>query len=131
MDIFWRFLTTFAYFRKDFANLLGARPKRGSIKNWLPNKQTSFHQQSLDEALELRNVNSVEDLDNNVEVAKRIDRRLSIDIIGLPPSSKQIKNSRMDRSFSIDISPDDNNQAAAAALDSAAKITASLHLLPT
>ena len=48
----------------------------------IPKRKRSFHQHSLDTALELRNVTSVEDLDNpqHYEVAKRIDRRISVDI---------------------------------------------------
>ena len=43
----------------------------------------SFHQTTLEEALELRNVSSVENLTNpsHYEAAKRIDRRLSLDML--------------------------------------------------
>ena len=52
---------------------LGARPKKQN------SKQSSFHQSSLEAALELRNASSVEDLTNHAhyEVAQRIDRKLS------------------------------------------------------
>ena len=52
---------------------LGARPKKQNCKH------SSFHQSSLEAALELRNASSVEDLTNHAqyEVAQRIDRKLS------------------------------------------------------
>ena len=65
---------------KQFCNL-GARPKRSSLKkNGKYNRQKiSFHQQSLDDALEMKNVNSMESLkEYQWDVAKKIDRKLSI-----------------------------------------------------
>jgi hypothetical protein len=78
---------------------LGARPKRSSLKNWPPpmaeaasstvvdqhQRPTTFHQQSLDDALELRNVNSLENLRSPYMAAKRIDRRLSIAVVAEGP----------------------------------------------
>ena len=57
---------------------LGARPKKQNSLKMLP-KHSSFHQSSLEDALELRNASSVEDLTNpaHYEVAQRIDRKLS------------------------------------------------------
>ena len=66
----------------------GARPKRSAMKNkkcWPKQRQTSFHQQSLEEALELRNVNSLESI-GPYAVARKIDRKLSIDVDDLVPS---------------------------------------------
>ena len=67
---------------RRFANL-GARPKRSSLKkNGRYARKMSFHQQSLEEALEMKNVNSLENINGEVNyeyvVAKRIDRKLSI-----------------------------------------------------
>ena len=64
---------------KQFCNL-GARPKRSSLKkNGKYNRQKiSFHQQSLDDALEMKNVNSMESLkEYQWDVVKKIDRKLS------------------------------------------------------
>ena len=66
----------------------GARPKRSSLKTkkcWPKQRQMSFHQQSLEEALELRNVNSLESI-GPYAVARKIDRKLSIDVDDLVPS---------------------------------------------
>ena len=86
---------------------LGARPKRSSMKKngrysrsisispknsvnrktTPPNNSSSnrinFHQQSLEDALQLRNVTSIENIKESeytITVAKKIDRKLSVDL---------------------------------------------------
>ena len=73
-------------------NHLGARPKKSSLKQEPEVRRPSFHQQSLEDALQLRNVTSVEDLNSlnkgRYEVARRIDRRLSLDFEALEPDEE-------------------------------------------
>ena len=76
---------------KDYVTL-GARPKRGAMKRTWP-RQMSFHQQSLEEALELRNVNSLESI-GPYSVARKIDRKLSIDVDDLLPSPSKEPNAK-------------------------------------
>ena len=77
---------------KDY-NKLGARPKKSSLKGWPKKRQMSFHQQSLEEALELRNVNSLENI-GPYAVAKKIDRRLSFDVEDLPEKERGILDAK-------------------------------------
>ena len=77
---------------KDYNNL-GAKPKKSSLKRWPKKRQMSFHQQSLEEALELRNVNSLENI-GPYAVAKKIDRRLSIDVEDISENRRNILEAR-------------------------------------